>query len=72
MEAKERYYIALKENKGRLNEFELGEKIGLDEEEVSQIIIILLSEHKITYANHNACNYTIMKRSRKEPSWNST
>lgn len=61
MENKERYYTALIDNKGRLNEIDLGEIIGLDEEETRQIIVQLLSEHKIEYQEYQACSYTVIK-----------
>jgi len=61
MTNKETYYKALIEDKGRLNEIDLGEKIGLDEEETRQIIVQLLSEYKIEYVENRACNYAIVK-----------
>lgn len=71
MENKERYYKALVENNGQLNEIDLGEKIGLDENETREIIAQLLSEHKIEYEENRVCNYSIMKiqkRKRKNKS----
>ncbi len=65
MENKEKYYKALIENNGRLNEIDLGEKIGLDENETREIIVQLLSEHKIEYVENRACNYSHMKRKNK-------
>jgi len=61
MEDKERYYKALIENNGRLNEIDLGEKIYLDENETREIISQLLSEHKIEYVENRACNYSLVK-----------
>ncbi|SNY99488.1 hypothetical protein [Flagellimonas pacifica] len=61
MENKNRYYKVLKENNDRLNEIDLGEKIGLSEDETRAIIAQLLAEHKIVYAKKNICNYQIMK-----------
>ena len=60
MENKEKYYNALIENNGQLNEIDLGEKFGLDENETRVIIVQLLSEHKIEYAENRACNYSPM------------
>lgn len=71
MENKEKYYKALVENNGQLNEIDLGEKIGLDENETREIIAQLLSEHKIEYEENRVCNYSIMKiqkRKRKNKS----
>jgi len=62
MKGKQHYYKALKENNGRLNEIDLGEKIGLNEHETRTIITQLLSEHKIEYIEHRTCNYSIIKR----------
>ncbi|GGX20676.1 hypothetical protein [Aquimarina muelleri] len=61
MENKERYFRALIENNGQLNEIDLGEKLGLEENETREIIVQLLSEHKIEYAENRVCNYSLMK-----------
>jgi hypothetical protein len=61
MENKERYYNAFRENNGHLNEIDLGEKFGLDENETREIIVQLLSEHKIEYVENRACNYSLKK-----------
>ncbi len=66
MEKKEKYYRALIENNGQLNEIDLGEKIGLNEDETREIIVNLLSEHKIEYAENRACNYSLMKSQRNK------
>ena len=66
MENKQRYYSALLENDGQLNEIDLGEKLGLREEETNEIIAQLLSEHKIEYAEHRACNYKLNKRGKRK------
>jgi len=58
---KETYYKALMENNGRLNEIDLGQKIGLEEEETRQVIVQLLSEYKIEYVENRACSYAIVK-----------
>jgi transcription initiation factor IIE alpha subunit len=60
MENKERYYRALIEDNGQLNEVDLGEKLGLDENETREIIVRLISEHKIEYMENRACNYSLM------------
>lgn len=65
MENKQRYYQALAENKGRLNEIDLGEMIGLEEDETRQIIVELLSEHKIESHQYQPCNYTAIKTKSK-------
>ncbi|MBP2616653.1 hypothetical protein [Chryseobacterium jejuense] len=62
MENKDRYYNALIENDGQLNEIELGEKFGLDENETREIIVQLLSEHRIEYKENRACNYKPRKK----------
>ncbi|MEP2240382.1 MAG: hypothetical protein ABJI22_18590 [Maribacter sp.] len=65
MKNKDRYFKALEENQGQLNEIDLGEKIQLDENETREIIAQLLSEHKIRYDNNRVCKYLIVnKRSR--------
>ncbi|MFC3197055.1 hypothetical protein ACFOET_05470 [Parapedobacter deserti] len=62
MENKEKYYNALIGNDGQLNEIDLGEKIGLNEDETRTIIVRLLSEHKIEHAENRACNYSPKKK----------
>ena len=49
MENKDKYYWALIDNDGQLNEIDLGEKIGLNENETNEISVQLLSEYKIEY-----------------------
>ncbi|WP_136468044.1 hypothetical protein [Flagellimonas onchidii] len=64
MENKEIYYKALLENKGRLNEIDLGERMGFDENETRELIAQLLSEHKIEYVEHRACSYRPIRTSK--------
>jgi len=62
MKNKDRYFKALEENQGQLNEIDLGEKIQLDENETREIIAQLLSEHKIRYDNNRICKYLIVNK----------
>ena len=66
MENKEKYYKALIENNGQLNKIDLGEKIGLDENETREIIALLLSEHRIEYEENRVCNYSLMKTRKRK------
>lgn len=68
MKNKEKYYKALIENDGQLNEIDLGERIGLSEEQTNEIIVQLLSEYKIEYIENKVCNYSPMKRIRRRNS----
>lgn len=61
MKNKERYYVALSENKGHLNEIDLGEALGIEEEVTMKLIAQLMAEHKIEYYENGSCNYRIMK-----------
>jgi len=65
MENKDKYYKALIDNDGRLNEIDLGEKMGLNENETNEIIAQLLSEYKIEYTENRDCNYTPTKRAKR-------
>lgn len=65
MENKEKYYKALIDNDGQLNEIDLGEKIGLNENETNEIIVQLLSEYKVEYTENRACNYSPTKRAKR-------
>jgi len=62
MEIKDTYYFALQENDGKINEIELGELLGLNEDETQRIIAQLLMEHKIEFLCYGACNYSIIKK----------
>ncbi|WP_425236465.1 hypothetical protein [Ulvibacterium sp.] len=57
-----KYYEALKLDNGRLNEIELGEELGIDEDRTRELIAILLSEYKIMYAVNGCCNYSIFSK----------
>lgn len=61
MENKDRYFKAFVENKGKMNEIDIGEKLGLDEDETRKIIAQLLSENRIEYFENRACNYSLIK-----------
>jgi hypothetical protein len=61
MNDKEKYYLALKNSRGKLDEISLGESLGLDEDSTMKIISILLSEYKIEYKPESQCNYRIKK-----------
>lgn len=59
MENKKQFLHFLKENKGQHNEIELGEQLGLTEDETQRIIAQLLAEHRLFYEPNGACNYSI-------------
>ena len=61
MKNKDRYYKALIENNGHFNEIDLGEKIGFDENTTREIIVQLMSEHKIDHIQNRVCSYSITK-----------
>ena len=65
MENKDRYFNALIENQGELNEIDLGEKIQLDENETREIISQLLSEHRIGYEENSFCKYSVINKKRR-------
>lgn len=66
MTNKETYYKALMGNNGQINEIDLGEIIGLKEEETREIIAQLLSEYKIEYVENRICNYSIMAKLKRK------
>jgi hypothetical protein len=68
MKNKEKYYRALIENNGQLNEIDLGTSVGLSEVETTIIIAQLLSEYKIEYVDNRICKYSPMKRVKKNNS----
>lgn len=61
MRNKEKYYKALVENQGQLNEIDLGEESRMDEDETRLIIAELLAENSIEYVVNRNCNYRIKK-----------
>lgn len=65
MDNKEKYFQALKADKGHLDEIDLGESVNIDEESTRKIISLLLSEYKIEYAVNGACNYRIKSKKAK-------
>ena len=65
MKNKTQYFQALSANRGRKNEIDLGEQIGLDEQETQAILALLLSENKIKYEGKGVCNYSLMKTVKK-------
>jgi len=62
MENKDRFYAVLKEDNGKLNEIDLGERIGLTEYKTMEIIAELLAEYKIEYERKRLCDYRVLKR----------
>ena len=66
MEIKEVYYKAFIENNGQLNEIDLGEKFGLNEDETREIIVQLMSEHKIEYMENRSCNYRVNRTTKRK------
>ncbi|HCT30049.1 MAG TPA: hypothetical protein DIW31_04820 [Bacteroidales bacterium] len=65
MDNKEKYFQALKANKGHLDEIDLGESVNIGEESTRKIISMLLSENKIEYVVNGACNYRIKSKKTK-------
>lgn len=66
MKNKEVYYRTLIENDGKLNEIDLGESIGLSEDETYLIISQLLAENKIEYKSNRNSHYSIKKSIRRK------
>lgn len=62
MTDKEKYHSALIQNNGRINEVDLGKTVGLDEEQTTKIIALLLSEYKIEYVTNGVCSYSSIKK----------
>ncbi len=62
MENKDNYFKRLIKNNGKLNEIDLGESIGLNENETRSCIAQLLSEHKIEYLRNRNCDYSLVKK----------
>lgn len=66
MENKYKFYTAFKENDGQLNEVELGNTLGLNEDETATIIAQLLAENKLEYTENKFSNYSVMRKVKKK------
>lgn len=66
MKDKERYFKALKENNGSLNEIDLGELLGFNEDETQSLLSMLLAEFRVEYSINRNCNYRVVKSTKKK------
>jgi len=62
---KNQFLKAMVDNDGRLNEMELGERLGFTEDETQRIISQLLDEHKLVFTSNKACNYKPLKQKKR-------
>ena len=56
---KEKYFLALKNNNGQLDEIALGESIGFTSDKTTQIIEELVNEGKIEFQSFGLCSYRV-------------
>lgn len=66
MNNKAPYLAAFRLNRGRINEIELGTKLGLSENETQYILAQLLAEHRIEYVCEGHSNYRLAQKQRKQ------
>jgi hypothetical protein len=59
MNDKSKYYQAMKKSNGQLDDIDLGNLIGLDENGTRKIISTLLSEYKIEFKPNGLSDYRI-------------
>jgi len=62
---KQTYLQAIINDNGRHSEIDLGESLGLNEDETTKLISRLLDENKIEFAVNGACNYKPFKSKSK-------
>jgi hypothetical protein len=62
MDMKQQFYQALCDNRGQLSEIELGEALGLTEDETQKIISRLLDEYRIEFVSQGSCSYRPKKK----------
>lgn len=62
MKNKDRYFQAFIQNNGKLNEIELGQYLGMNEDETRAILAQLLAEYKIEYITNRACEYRLIRK----------
>ncbi|PTX14386.1 hypothetical protein C8N40_11151 [Pontibacter mucosus] len=58
---KEKYLEALRQNKGKEDEIELGKSLGFSKEYTDKIIQELMAEERITYHAGQTCNYKVVE-----------
>ena len=58
---KEKFYLALKNNNGQLDEIDLGEGIGLTSDKTTQIFEELVNEGKIEFQSFGLCSYKVIQ-----------
>ena len=56
---KEKYFLALKNSNGQLDEIALGESIGFTNDQTIQIIEELVNEGKIEFQSFGLCSYRV-------------
>ena len=56
---KEKYFLALKNNNGQLDEITLGESIGFTSDKTTKIIDELVNEGKIEFQSFGLCSYRV-------------
>jgi hypothetical protein len=61
MDMKNKFLQALTNDKGRHNELDLGECLGLNEQQTQKIISQLLDEYKIEFSVNGASEYRPFK-----------
>jgi len=65
MDMKNNFLQSILIDNGRHSEIELGERLGLNEDETTKLISRLLDEHKIEFTVNGACNYKPFKSKSK-------
>lgn len=58
---KEKYLEALRQNKGKEDEIDLGKSLGFSKEYTDKIIQELMAEERITYYAGQTCNYKVVE-----------
>lgn len=58
---KEKYLEALRQNKGKEDEIDLGKSLGFSKEYTDKIIQELMAEERITYHAGLTCNYKVVE-----------
>ena len=61
---KEKYLEALRQNKGKEDEIDVGKSLGFTKEYTDKIIEALMAEERITYFAGGICNYKVVEADR--------
>lgn len=64
-EIKTKFIHEMIRTNGSIDEYSIGENVGLCSEETEKILSVLLLEYKITYCSYRSCDYKVITNKKK-------